>query len=131
MPVSGNPLISAGNLNLWNIFLEKSFCIYCKQHIAQHIQILMAFRYFLDVLCYFSQKQRFWWILKCHTIFDCVLLWNCVSRSFCLLTLFFRTGSLVFSVFFPRLRMLKTEVVRFFGKVWVSHFLDKKCPKLS
>ena len=56
MPVPGNPLISTGNLNLCKIFLEKSFCIYCKYHIAQHIQILMLFGYFWMFYAIFFPK---------------------------------------------------------------------------
>ena len=44
---------------------------------------------FLDFLCYFSQKQRIWWILKCHIIFDCILFYYFEKRQLYIFSLLF------------------------------------------
>ena len=59
-------LILTGNLNMCNIFVEKSYNIYCIKYIARNIQILMTVGHIYMFCTIFLRKQRFWWFLKCH-----------------------------------------------------------------
>ena len=63
-------LISAGNHNQCNIFLEESFYMYCRYmpKLLWHLKVITG-----CFIIFFKKTQQPWLFLKYHTIFECIL----------------------------------------------------------